>query len=264
MPRKKNRGDNQEENRKGGGKLLSILIVVLLLVIWLVTFGFLIKMDVGNLGTSLRPMLKDVPVLKYLLPSVSDEQLAWEENYPYRDMEEAVKRIKELERREDELTSENSRQARQISSLEAENERLRTFEEEQEEFARLKREFDRNVVFNPKAPEIDYYAKFYEAIYPVTAEEIYRQVIEKQQYDQAIQTEAKRLSSMKPGNAAKILEEMNASMELVAQYLLCMKVADSAAIMEKMDSLYAAHIMQKIADMNAEKLDEIMAQMSVP
>ncbi len=53
-------------------------------------------------------------------------------------------------------------------------------------------------------------------------------------------------------------------MELVAQYLLCMKVADSAAIMEKMDSLYAAHIMQKIADMNAEKLDEIMAQMSVP
>ena len=135
--------------------------------------------------------------------------------------------------------------ARQISSLEAENERLRTFEEEQEEFARLKREFDRNVVFNPKAPEIDYYAKFYEAIYPVTAEEIYRlpalqllyslhrffhipvriillpgkllirrQVIEKQQYDQAIQTEAKRLSSMKPGNAAKILEEMNASMEL--------------------------------------------------
>ncbi len=179
MPRKKNRGDNQEENRKGGGKLLSILIVVLLLVIWLVTFGFLIKMDVGNLGTSLRPMLKGVPVLKYLLPSVSDEQLAWEENYPYRDMEEAVKRIKELERREDELTSENSRQARQISSLEAENERLRTFEEEQEEFARLKREFDRNVVFNPKAPEIDYYAKFYEAIYPVTAEEIYRQVIEK-------------------------------------------------------------------------------------
>ena len=139
MPRKKNRGDNQEENRKGGGKLLSILIVVLLLVIWLVTFGFLIKMDVGNLGTSLRPMLKGVPVLKYLLPSVSDEQLAWEENYPYRDMEEAVKRIKELERREDELTSENSRQARQISSLEAENERLRTFEEEQEEFARLKR-----------------------------------------------------------------------------------------------------------------------------
>ena len=98
----------------------------------------------------------------------------------------------------------------------------------------------------------------------MTAEEIYRQVIEKQQYDQAIQTEAKRLSSMKPGNAAKILEEMNASMELVAQYLLCMKVADSAAIMEKMDSLYAAHIMQKIADMNAEKLDEIMAQMSVP
>ncbi|MDE7299275.1 MAG: hypothetical protein K2N94_10675, partial [Lachnospiraceae bacterium] len=96
MPGKKKRGDNQEE-KKGGGKLLSVLIVVLLLVIWLVTFAFLIKMDVGNLGTSLRPMLKDVPVLKYLLPGVSDEQLAWEANYPYRDMDEAVQRIRERE-----------------------------------------------------------------------------------------------------------------------------------------------------------------------
>ena len=66
---------------------------------------------------------------------------------------------------------------------------------------------------------------------------------------------------MKPGNAAAILEEMTASMDLVADYLLCMKVADAAAIMQKMDSLYAAHIMQKIADMNEEKKNEIEREM---
>ncbi len=259
MP-KKNRNANQDD-KKGGGKLISFLIVLLLLLVWLVTFAFLIKMDVGNLGTSLRPMFKDVPVLKYLLPSVSDEQKAWEENYPYDSMEEMMERIKELERENDALSSDASRYLRQIDDLQAENQRLKTFEDQQIAFAERERLFDRQVVFNPKAPDIEEYKIFYEGINPTTAEEIYRQVIQRMQYDEAIQTEAKRLSTMKPGNAAAILEEMTASMDLVADYLLCMKVADAAAIMQKMDSLYAAHIMQKIADMNEEKKNEIEREM---
>ena len=53
--KKKNAGETAEKRK--GGKLLSVLIVFFILLIWVITFAFLIKMDVGNLGTSLRPMI---------------------------------------------------------------------------------------------------------------------------------------------------------------------------------------------------------------
>ncbi|MBQ9120662.1 MAG: hypothetical protein IJY09_11525 [Lachnospiraceae bacterium] len=258
MARKKKNGDNGEK-KKGGGKLLSVLIVLLILFIWVITFAFLIKMDVGNLGTSLRPMLKDLPVLQHLLPSVSAEQEAWEENYPYSNMQEAVARILELERQVDELTTENTNYEIRISDLQAEVLRLKVFEDEQEAFAKRVKEFDRMVVLNDKAPDLEEYRKFYEEINPETAEELYRQVLELLQYEEAIRVEADRLTEMKPSNAAAILEEMTGSMELIASYLLCMKTSESAAIVEKMDPLFAARVMQKIADMNEEKMNAIQS-----
>lgn len=258
--KKKNAGETAEKRK--GGKLLSILIVFFILLIWVITFAFLIKMDVGNLGTSLRPMIKNVPVIKYLLPSVPPEQEAWEENYPYDTMAQAVEKIIALEEALDALSKEDAEHEQTILELQAENIRLEAFEKDQEAFAKRVEEFDRKVVFNSKAPDIAEYKAFYEGIYPETAEKIYRLVVEKIQLDEAIQVEAKRLSSMKPGNAAKILEEMTGSLDLVASYLLAMKTADSAAIVEKMDALYAARIMQKIADTNEEKLRELQAQMS--
>ena len=53
---KKNKNAGGEE-KKGGGKFVTFIIVLLVLLMWIITFAFLIKMDVGNLGTSLRPML---------------------------------------------------------------------------------------------------------------------------------------------------------------------------------------------------------------
>lgn len=258
---KKNKNAGNGEEKKGGGKLVTFIIILLVLLMWIITFAFLIKMDVGNLGTSLRPMLKDVPVLKYLLPAVSDEQEAWENNYPFDTMEAAVARIKELEAQLDAATGSNTDHAKLIAELQAENARLKVFEDEQLEFAQRVEEFDRNVVFNDKAPEVEEYRKFYEEINPTTAEEIYRQVLELLEYDDLTQGEAERLVKMKPGNAAKILEEMNASIDLVAQYLLCMKTTESAAILEKMDTLYAAHVMQAIADINEEKMNSIRQQL---
>lgn len=261
MAKKKKEAGQGEEKKKGGGKLVTFIIILLVLLMWIITFAFLIKMDVGNLGTSLRPMLRDVPVLKYLLPSVSEEQEAWEKNYPYTTMEQAVNRIKELEAQVDALTLSNTDYMQLISELQAENARLKVFEDEQLAFAERVEEFDRNVVFNEKAPDVEEYRQYYEEINPTTAEEIYRQVLELLEYDDLIQAEADRLTKMKAANAAAILEEMNASMELVAQYLLCMKTADSAAILEKMDALYAAHIMQAIADINEEKMNAIRKQL---
>ena len=49
-----------------GSKLVTALIVIVIVAIWLLIFGVLIKLDVGNFGSSvLTPVLKDVPVLNW-------------------------------------------------------------------------------------------------------------------------------------------------------------------------------------------------------
>ena len=48
---------NDEEESSGGNKLLNAFIVVVVIAIWLVIFGLLIKMNVGGIGSMLRPFL---------------------------------------------------------------------------------------------------------------------------------------------------------------------------------------------------------------
>ena len=73
--------ETENEKRKLGGKLFTAILIFLIIVVWLAIFGFIIKLDLGGLGTSLRPALKEVPILKLVLPNVSDEQLSYEENF---------------------------------------------------------------------------------------------------------------------------------------------------------------------------------------
>ena len=57
-----------EENESGGSKLVTALIAIVIILIWLAVFAFLIKMDVGGIGSKvLYPVLKDVPVVNKIL-----------------------------------------------------------------------------------------------------------------------------------------------------------------------------------------------------
>jgi len=90
MPRNKNREQN-EEKESLGSRLLTTLFAILIIIVWLAIFALLIKFDVGGFGsTVLRPLLRDVPIINKILPEVSDEQLAEEYNYPYRNLTEAM------------------------------------------------------------------------------------------------------------------------------------------------------------------------------
>ena len=162
--------DNREdtEEKKEGGKAATILIVTLIVVIWLAIIALLIKMDLAGIGTMLRPYIKDVPVLSAILPAVSDEQLIYEENYPYANMKEAVAIIKDLERQVDELQSSNSSLSDRVSEQAAEIERLRVFEDDQLAFEERVKRFDVGVVYNSNAPDIEEYKKYYEEINPDT------------------------------------------------------------------------------------------------
>lgn len=259
--RKNDEFEVDNEDKKVGGKVLTAIVIFLILVVWLAIFGFVIKLDIGGLGTTLRPALKNVPVLNLILPNISDEQLAWEENYPYSSLEGAIERIKELELLLDEATSKNETDRSKIAELQAEVDRLSVFEENQLSFEERVKEFEKNVVFNSKAPELEEYKAYYEEINPTTAEEIYRLVLESLQYDEAIEEKAKILKTMKPSQAAAVLEEMTADVGWAAQVLLTMKPDESAAILNKMNQLYAAKLFKKMSDMDVERYNSILSSM---
>ena len=244
-----------EKEKKEGNKVLTILIALLIAIIWFAIFGMLIKLDVGGFGSGvLRPILKNVPLINLILPDVSDEQLAEENNYAYNSLPQAVAKIKELELQIAEMNQGAAEEGKSIEELQAEIDRLKVFEENQLAFEERQKEFDKKVVFAEAAPDIEEYKKYYEAINPANAELIYRQVVEQLQYSDAILEKANIYKNMDPKAAAKIMETMTADVEAVAQMLLAMKPKESAAILAEMDRVVAAKITKKMLDMDAEKL----------
>jgi hypothetical protein len=250
---KKNKNNDDNKEKSIGSRILAFILVLLIIFIWLAIFGVLIKLNVGGFGNSiLRPLLKDIPVINQILPDVTDEQIAYENDYPYQTLEEAVARIKELELINESLTSSNTTDADLISDLQAEVSRLKVFEENQIAFEDRVLDFEKNIVFAEAAPDIEEYKAYYASINPTNAEEIYRQVIEQLQYSEAIKEKADIYRKMKPENAAEILEIMTADIDLVAQMLLAMKPTESSLILAEMDPTAAAKITKKMLDLDAD------------
>ena len=95
--KKKDKKKKGEEKEGIFSRILTIIIVLFIVAIWLAIFALLIKYDVGGFGsTVLRPMLKDIPGINQILPDIPDEQAAEENNYPYKNLPEAMDRIAEL------------------------------------------------------------------------------------------------------------------------------------------------------------------------
>ncbi len=251
---KKNRGaEGSEKERSIGSRIIVALIVFSVILIWLVVFALLVKLDVNGLGSSvLRPLIKDIPVANKILPDVTEEKMAYENDYPYTSLEEAIDRIKELEGEVEDLTGSKEASDKTITDQQAEIEKLKVYEADQEAFEARVKEFDEKVVFADQAPSIEEYKAYYESIDPANAEEIYRQVVEQLQYSEAIKEKAEIYRKMKPDAAAKILETMTADIETVAQMLLSMRASESSSILAAMDTTAAAKITKKMIDMDAQ------------
>jgi len=257
MPKKQN------DEKESGGSLVGFLIVLIFVLIWLSVFALLIKFDAGNLGTTLRPYLKDVPVLSLILPKVSDDQIQQENNYPYKNLKEAIEAIKQLEEKNKELEAANAELTDKVAELTAENNRLSVYESNLKEFEDRVAKFDQYVVFNTKAPELEQYKTFYETMYPENAEKMYQYVLLMNKVDEIIETQAAILTNenMKPQTAADILETMNADIEYVTKVLLAMKTEKAASIINKMSTLYAAKVMQKMYDLNIDNYNDLYGQL---
>ena len=256
MARKDKIQDMDKEERGGGGKILTVLIIFLIVLIWLAILALLIKFDVGGLGSEvLRPVLKDIPVINRILPDVSEDQLAYENAYPFKNLEEAIEVIKNLEEEVDKYREENSDYAERLAELQKEIDSLKHYEEEQDAFAKLREKFDNEVVYNEKAPSTDEYLKWYAAMYPNNAAKIYEELLEKQMIEDSIQKYADYLAKMDAGDAAAILSEMPSDIDLICRLLECMKTAFVSEVLAEMEPLFAARIENRRVELGLEGLE---------
>ena len=237
-----------EENESGGSKLVTALIAIVIILIWLAVFAFLIKMDVGGIGSKvLYPVLKDVPVVNKILPNVSEDVQAEEGDYEYTTLKAANERIKELESK---LKSENGTQdanSDYISELEAKLMKLQKYKDEYDDFQKRVKEFDEKVVFTKNAPDISEYQKYYEEIQPENAEKIYKQVLLKLQYTKKAEELGKFYANMDADKAAARLSEMSEDLSLIRDILENMTEKQAAAILQEMDVDFAAQVTKKIS-----------------
>ena len=248
--------EDLDKKERGGGKILTVLIIFLIVLIWLAILALLIKFDVGGLGSQvLRPVLKDIPVINRILPDVSEEQEAYENAYPYKNLAESVEYIKELENLVDKYREENSDYADRLAEMQKEIDSLRHYEEEQDAFAKLREEFDREVVFNEKAPLTEEYLKWYAEMYPNNAAKIYEELLEKQLIADSIQQYADYLAKMDAGTAADILAEMPSDIDLICRLLEAMKPSIVTDILSEMEPLFAARIENRMIELGLEELE---------
>lgn len=232
-----------ELDEEAGG--VSVFLVTLVIVIiWIAILCLLVKLDVGGFGSNvLAPVLKDVPVVNKILPSESVVSTDDTESYGgYTSLRQAVDYIRELELELERAQSASNVDSDEIDELKAEVDRLRTFEDAQLEFERIKTEFYEEVVYAENGPGAEEYQKYYELIDPTTAEYLYKQVVEQGQIDAELTDYAQAFAEMEPESAAAILEELTGDMSLAAKILEQLGPESRGLIMAAMDPEFAARL----------------------
>lgn len=238
-----------DEDGGSAGSVFAVTFVIVL--IWFAILCLIVKLDVGGFGSSvLTPLLEDVPFVNKILPESVETGSGEEEEDiygGYDDLREAVDYIKELELELERAQSDDSARTEEVAQLQAEVERLKTFEESQVEFQRIKTEFYEEVVYAENGPGMEEYRKFYEAMDPATAEYLYKQVVQQIEESDEVKDYASAYAAMKPKEAAAIFESMTDNLNLAARILGVMEAEDRGKILGVMNPEIASKI-TKIMD----------------
>lgn len=235
-----------DENDAGGG-IPGFLITIIIILVWLAILALLIKLDVGGFGSNvLKPLLQDVPVIKYILPG---EQRT-ESNEPgtyggYSSLKEAVDYLNVVTLELEHEQKVNKNLTDEVTELQNEIKRLSEFEARMVEFEREYEQFYQEVIYSDKGPGASEYKKFFENIDPTTAAALYKQVVLQLEEDAIYKEYVAKYSAMKPKAAAAIFNEAD-DLNLVAR------------ILEAMDSDTSGNILAAMETEKAWKLTKIM------
>jgi len=232
------------EGETTGGGISMFFVTLFIILIWLAILAILVKLDVGGFGSGvLKPVIGNVPILNKILPSDgTTETDDLEAYYGYTSLADAVDRIRALELELTSARSANETYVSEIETLKAEVERLRTFEDQQVEFQRIKTEFYEEVVYATNGPGADEYRKYYEEMDPATAEHLYQQVVTLSAVEGQMNEYAAAYAAMDAKDAAAIFDSMGNSLELVGKILWAMTPVQRGAILAEMDSETAAQV----------------------
>jgi flagellar motility protein MotE (MotC chaperone) len=240
--------EDELEGEDGTGGLPVFLVTVLIIVIWLAILCVLVKLDVGGIGSNvLRPLLKDVPVVNQILPEDNNTSTTVTEYGGYTNLIDAVNQIRSLEQQLEEAQKQKLAEDTTVEELKAEITRLKTFEEQQTEFERIRTEFYNEVVYSDEGLGEEAYQKYYESMDPTTAEYLYKQVIQDVAASKDIEDYVAAYSAMKAKDAAEIFDTMTDNLELVAKILANMDSDSRGKILAEMDADVAARV-TKILD----------------
>ena len=236
-----------DEEETGG--FSAFLLTLIIVFIWVAILCVVIKLDVGGFGSDvLAPILKDVPIVNKILPDGTVTEVEDGGAYGgYKNIEEAVNQIQVLKAELESYKSNSTSDSVRIAELEAEIERLKTFEANQVEFQHIKTEFYEEVVYAENGPGAEEYQKYYEAMDPTTAEYLYKQVALQLEESKEIKEYAQTYSEMDAGDAAKIFEAMTDDLKLVSRILSVMNAEARGEILAEMDPSIAAKL-TKIMD----------------
>lgn len=230
--------DHRAPLRKKKKKRLPIIILLGLIFLGLLIV--IIKFDVAGIGSRyIQPKLKNVPVIKYIMPKANTEDV-----YANYTKEQLINVINGSELELDEVNQKIEEQTASIAALEQQIENLKVFEQEHTKFKEEKREFDAQVAnMNEES-----FKKFYEAMYPDNASEIYSDIVKTQQMSKEQKQYASMVAQMDEDQAARVLENLSETdMDIVISILSNMDMESSAAILGQMDHKIAATVIKQLS-----------------
>ncbi len=249
----------QKNDRVGmPGIFHSILVVLLaLLVVAVVSLGVFyiaVKNNVNGLADTVRPLIKDHPILKVALPKIYDpddpeyltEKELLEKYNEYRvktkalneSLEEANKTIEQL-KNDAKATSDSATILEQnqavLDAVKLEQSRL---EEEKKSLSALIAKGDTKS-----------FRDYFQKVDKVTAEAVYREIVTEENKIEEKAALSKPFSTMEPASAAKVLEELyQKDQQTLLDIFEGFRPTAAALILEEMNAKTAAEITKLLSD----------------
>lgn len=240
----------QKKDVRGRNTMLVVVLALLLLVILMI----MVRMDVGGVGSKvLRPVFKDVPIVNGILPEPTDAVVSKETGY--RNLNQAVERIHELEAQVDMLqkqhqiatTEPSTENQAEIEKLKTKINQLQVYEDNQKNFEATKESFYKEVVYNDQV-NVEDYIKWYESMDADTAAKLYKEAVQTKTASDQEKELAKSYAKMDPAAAAAILDNMTGDIDAVVNILNAMNASERGAIMGEMNPMFAAKITKKMSN----------------
>lgn len=215
-----------------------IPIILLAMIALMVVF---IKLDIGKVSSKyIGPKIENIPIINKLLPKSNEEEGLYD-NYSKKQLIDIISGSEiEVELARLEIEENLNR----ISDLEKKVKDLEVFEDEYLKFKEEKQVFDENVANMEK----DEFVRFYQQIYPETAEAVYAQIVQVQQMTKEQRKYSSLISEMDETSAAKVLENLfQTDMDIILSILSNMDTESASAILAEMDSQIASIVVKQLS-----------------